>query len=105
MVTTLSESYYNTMDPKPELLPLTDFKIQLTGANGTAIIYTGYIEVAVRLPCSSMQSQMLVLIVKDTGFNSKVPAIVGTNLLREYRQEFEMQSEEFPKSWEIAFDA
>ncbi|KAH3789414.1 hypothetical protein DPMN_167593 [Dreissena polymorpha] len=83
MVTTLSESYYNTMDPKPELLPLTDFKIQLTGANGTAIIYTGYIEVAVKLPCSSRQSQMLVLIVKDTEYNSKVPAIVGTNLLRE----------------------
>ncbi|KAH3735354.1 hypothetical protein DPMN_041873 [Dreissena polymorpha] len=93
------------MDPKPELLPLTDFKIQLTGANGTAIIYTGYIEVAVKLPCSPRQCQMLILIVKDTEFNAKVPAIIGTNLLREYRQEFEIQRGEFPKPWKIAFDA
>ncbi|KAH3885074.1 hypothetical protein DPMN_009062 [Dreissena polymorpha] len=48
---------------------------------------------------------MLVLIVKDTEYNDKVPVIVETNLLREYRPEFEIQRGDFPKSWKTAFDA
>ncbi|KAH3840773.1 hypothetical protein DPMN_114229 [Dreissena polymorpha] len=48
---------------------------------------------------------MLILIVKDTEFYAKVPAIIGTNLMREYRQEFEIQRGELPKPWKIAFDA
>jgi hypothetical protein len=42
MVTLISESFYNSLEPKPELLDISDFILDIVGANGSNIPYRGY---------------------------------------------------------------
>lgn len=44
MVTSISESFYDSMNPQPPLLDLKDFNLSLTvlGATGNQLPYKGY---------------------------------------------------------------
>ena len=45
MVTCISETFYDSLEPKPELRALEDFKLNVYGAGGNTLPFTGYIEV------------------------------------------------------------
>ena len=65
--------------------------LQLRAANGLAIPYVGYTESDVEL-CGKLMPSCGILVVKDppSGLNSKVPGVLGMNVLRKcYREFFE----------------
>ena len=77
------------MDPIPELGDTKDFGIDLTvyGANGSQLAYYGYIEADVSVPkLGPIMHGIPLLVVKDTEYNKTVPAIIGTNIIREYTE-------------------
>ena len=51
MVTCISEEFYNTLDPVPELLNFFDFRLEITSASGSKIHYKGYVEIEISVPC------------------------------------------------------
>ncbi|KAK0134422.1 hypothetical protein N1851_030008 [Merluccius polli] len=63
--------------------------LQLRAANGLAIPYVGYTESDVEL-CGKLMPSCGILVVKDppSGLNSKVPGVLGMNILSKCYQEF-----------------
>ena len=43
MVSSVSQSFYESINPKPELRNMSDFGLKITAANGEKIPYIGYI--------------------------------------------------------------
>lgn len=62
--------------------------LQLRAANGLEIPYIGYVEMDVEL-CGKLVSKCGILVVKDPpgGLNTKVPGVLGMNILRRCYQE------------------
>jgi len=106
MISTISESYYDNMENRPELKKIEDFNLDISGANGQEIPYKGYIEAEVRMPHTEIGVLVPLLVVKATNYNREVPAIVGTNLIRELAklQDY-TESGSFAHEWKIAFQA
>ena len=103
MITTISESFYKSMDPLPELHNITEFGLSVQGANGEDLPFKGYIEAEISAPVlSSSVFKIPLLIVSDTEYNQKVPAIIGTNLIRLCKAE--VSKSEVPVEWQTAFD-
>lgn len=82
MVTTISEAFYNSLENKPSLHEITEFHLDVYGANGDSLPYLGYIEAEIELPFMQELLLIPVLVTKDSDFNSKVPVIIGTNVIR-----------------------
>lgn len=82
MVTLISESFYNSLVPKPELLSLNDFKLDVVGACGSKIPYMGYIEGDIFIP-DILETNVFIpiLVVPDTEYHQTVPGVIGTNVL------------------------
>lgn len=103
MITTISESFYKSMNPLPELHKITEFGLSVQGANGEELPFKGYIEAEISAPIlSSSIFNIPLLIVSDTEYNLKVPAIIGTNLIRLCKAE--VFKSEVPVEWQTAFD-
>ena len=104
-ITSISESFYRSMDPLPELGDTRDSGIDLEvyGANGSQLVYSGYIKADVSVPnLGSITHGIPILVVKDTEFNKTVPAIIGTNIIREFRQD--RFKPDLPEAWQSALD-
>ena len=89
MITPISESFYRAMDPVPELGDTRNFGIDLAVyvANGSRLAYCGYIKADVSLPkLGPIMHGIPILVVKYTEYNKTVPAIIGTNIIREYTE-------------------
>lgn len=83
MVTLISESFYHSLDPRPELLSITDFKLDIVGASGSKIPYVGYIEGDIFIADILEDSVFIpILVVPDTEYRQSVPGVIGTNVLR-----------------------
>ena len=81
-ISTLSEGFYQSMDPKPKLLNMSDINLNITGASGSNIPYSGYFEVEVCM--SNVEHEPVavpILVIPATGYFGQVPLIVGTNIL------------------------
>ena len=77
MVSTVSEDLSKKLQLK--LRPLSDI-VNLEGAGGHTLKYSGYVEVDVPIvPGCSLEA--LFLVVPNTTYNTKVPVLVGTNIL------------------------
>ena len=50
MISSICESFYHTLDPKPVLHELSDFKLDVHTADGSTLPYSGYIETEISLP-------------------------------------------------------
>lgn len=88
MVSTITESFFHKQLGQKSLQPC--HWLQLRAANGLAIPYIGYIELEVEL-CSKLMPNCGVLVVKDPpgSLNSKVPGVLGMNVLSKcYRELF-----------------
>ena len=80
MVSTISQSYYNSHLQGYSLRPLHDL-LEVRGATGSKLPYLGYVEVPLTL--GDLVMEVLLLVVPDTEYNKLVPLLVGTNVLTE----------------------
>ena len=101
---TMSDTCLNSMDPRPELRSMSDFKLNITGASGSSIPCIGYFEAEVCLPQIEHKPEfMRILVVPTTRFSGQVPIIVGTTIiggLSEVAHEADLLS-----AWSTAFAA
>ena len=102
-VTTVSEEFYNSLDPRP---PTADSEeIDLKGPDGRSIPYIQCIEVTVGasfLPGQEIET--LALVVPTTAYHAQVPIIIGTNVIRVYDNICEHDDDVRPE-WKVAFVA
>ena len=105
MITLISESLYNSLEPKPTLCDLSDFNLDVVGASGNKLPYIGYIEGDILIPSILEPSVSVpILVVPDTEHRQNVPGIIGTNVLRLCNNDFisDMSSTD---PYKIALDA
>lgn len=68
------------MNPKSEL-GLQEFVVQ--GPDGSTLPYMGHIEALVYIPgISKPETSVPILVVLSMDYNTKVPVMVGTNVLK-----------------------
>ena len=88
-VSVISNSFYTEHLSNIEILPINQI-LKIECADGQQLPYLGYIETELfierGLPKSESQ-QCLFLIVPDTNYSSKIPVIIGTNILNELLDE------------------
>ena len=102
MVSSISESFYSALDPKPELHSLTDFSLDVSSANGSSVPYMGYVVVDIGIPTVDLDPVSVpVLIVQDTKYSSTVPVIIGTNVLNFFKTT--APSDKVPVEWSDVF--
>lgn len=82
MISTIGKSFFYSLDPHPVLCQLSDFSLDITGANGSKVPYLGYSVLDISFPSfKSNTISVPILIVPDTDYSLTVPFIVGTNIL------------------------
>ena len=74
MVTLVSETFYNNLDPKPVLSAISDFNLNVVTADGNALPYLGYIEGDIRIPSILNNIDVPILVVPGTEYSSLFPA-------------------------------
>ena len=85
-VSTISSDFYNKH--LKDLTPLRDVEtiINIEVAGGHKLPYDGFIEAPIKLPKTVTGSNepidVVFLVVADTNFNSKIPVLLGTNVLK-----------------------
>ena len=103
MITSVSEDFYNTLSPLPELKALDDFKLNVQGAGGHDLPYMGYIEVSIQVSfLANTDIEVPVLVMPTTNYGLQVPVVLGTNVIRLCRNMCQ-QDTEIPKEWNDAF--
>lgn len=103
-MTTMSQSFYDSMSEKPELLSFSTFKLDIRAAGGTQVPYSGYINADITVPFLHNRTMVFpVLIVQDEQYPGQVPVIIGTNVIGR----FKLLSDDaiVPDQWNLAFDA
>ena len=71
-VTTICESFYDSLECQPPLRDIKDFDLSVVAADGCQVPYIGYIEADISVPfLSSISFTIPVLIVSDTEYNRK----------------------------------
>ncbi|XP_067351030.1 uncharacterized protein [Channa argus] len=83
-VTTVSQSFYDMYLSDHAIQPVSDI-LEVEGANGQCVPYTGYVQITIKFPKEFIPSepeiQTLALIVSDVRSNSSIPILIGTNTL------------------------
>ncbi|KAI2645727.1 Retrovirus-related Pol polyprotein from transposon opus [Labeo rohita] len=92
----ISQTFYNQHLSEHPIRSVSEV-LEVEGANGQKVPYTGYVQVSVQFPKgfinSEPQMHTLALIVPDTRSNSSIPVIIGTNTLDSlYEQHCDMNS-------------
>ena len=104
IISTISESFYRSMDLVQELGDTKGVDLAEYGANGSRLAYCGYIKADVSVPIlGPIVHGIPILVVKDTEYNKTVPAIIGTNIIREYT-EYRSKADT-PLEWQTALDS
>ena len=105
MVSSVSESFYNELNPRPVLRHLSDFNLSITAANGQGIPYIGYILTTVSVShFGTTLRNMPILVVSNTSYNQKVPCLIGTNIISRCKLNRD-NSKPVPEPWQMAFDS
>ena len=87
-MTTVSEEYYNQMDPTPPIVP--EQAVNLKGTDGRTIPYMHCIEVSVEADfMPGIELVVPALVVPTTEYHNEVPVIVGTNIISRYQERCE----------------
>lgn len=108
MVTCISEHFYESLEHKPVIRDLQDFRLNVYGAGGNVLPFLGYIEAEVRIPCLTENPFFVPVLVRklsNSDNDSEIPVIIGTNVIRSCK---EMVSEldcssNIPEVWNLAF--
>ena len=101
-VTTVCEEFYRTFDPPPPVVPIEDFNLVVQGPDGRDLDYLCCISATVKVPFQSTSIHTLALVVPNTPYNSQVPLIIGTNVIREAKVD-QYTDEDVPIKWQNAF--
>ena len=107
MVSTISEEFYRDQLSHIEQRPLQDI-LQIEGAGGHTVPYSGYIEVNIRIPETDDDQIALLLVVPSTAYHHSTPILLGTNVIRSCLVKLKEGSESahtkknIPTGWEIA---
>ena len=105
MVSSVSQSFYESIYPKPELRNISDFGLKITAANGEKIPYIGYILATVSVAhFRTVLEDIPILVVSNTAYNRKVPLLIGTNIINRCR-DAKGSSSSVPEQWRMAFDS
>ncbi len=88
MISSMSESFYREHLGHLALHPLDDI-LNLQGAGGHSLPYSGYVEATLKFPLGLQPARfglepgrVLLLVVPDTVYNRGVPLLIGTNILQ-----------------------
>ncbi|XP_060552007.1 uncharacterized protein LOC132713429 [Ruditapes philippinarum] len=82
MISSIGISFFKSLKPQPVMSQLSDFMLDISSANGSKVPYLGYSVLDITFPSLSSQSfSAPILIVPDTEYSSRVPLIIGTNIL------------------------
>ena len=88
-VRTISETFHSRHLASLPIKPISHL-LEVEGAGGQPVPYQGYVEVLLTFPSSvtGMEEQLtaLALIVPECQFNSRIPVLVGTNVLLQLYQ-------------------
>ena len=105
-ITSVSESFYQSLNPKPALHDVKELGLSVTSAGGSQLPVKGYIEEDVSVPfVNNFTIPAPVLVVHDTNFNSLVPSIIGTNVISLCKSVSSGSNSEIPEQWKLAFDS
>ena len=110
-VSTIAQSCYNNLFKSTPLLSLDDFKLDITVAGDHKLPYLGYIEAELSVPRIGINSvSTLILVVPDTKYSSRVPILIGTNILEILKQNVKKthglqyrQKIQLPDAWDLTF--
>ena len=101
-VTTVCEEFYTTLDPSPPVIPIEDFDLVVQGPYGRDLDYLCCIEATVEVPFQTAPIRTPALVILNTLYNSQVPLIIGTNVIREAKVAH-CTDENVPMEWQNAF--
>jgi dUTPase len=104
MVSTVSESFYNSRLTHVELLPLTDFEIIIRSSSDDLVPYSGYIDVPITIPCLKVDLSVHILVTADTEYNRDVPIVIGTNVISHVKSLISNPACSIPPAWNMAFN-
>ena len=87
MITSVSTNYFKEhLEDIYPLQPLDSLMVE--GAGGENLPYLGYIDAALMVPdCMMEELGVPILVIKDTSYNSRVPVVVGTNVIKVLKEE------------------
>ena len=89
IISTICQDFINQMVPRPQVHSLDEIELQVKRAVGRTLPYLGYVELKVESSLSEMEPLIVpLLVVPVTEYIKTVPLIVGTNIIRHYRQLF-----------------
>ena len=87
-VTTISKAFYHQNLSECKIEPVE--VLQVVGAGGQTVPFLGYVSVDISFPASeagiSKKIPTLALVVPNSTYNERVPALIGPNLLRSYAE-------------------
>ena len=90
MISTIAESMVKRIKPIPEIKTPNEFTLSVNVAGGSKlhVSYFGYVEVEVSVGFLGEKEIMPVplLVVETTDYNRNVPVVIGTNIIRLYKQ-------------------
>ena len=108
-VSTVSSTFYGKeLKDKCEIHSLLEL-LEIEAASGHNIPYLGYVELDISIPCLNIEESIpvLMLVVADTDYNSKVPLLLGTNVLISVMDKFpegvQNRKNESSFPWQLAF--
>ena len=84
-VSSMSLSYFNENFEAEELMPLDDL-LHVTAAGGHDLPYHGYVIVELAFGGKSY-GDFPLLVVNDTAYNTRVPLLIGTNVLTKVKED------------------
>ena len=99
-ITSVSESFYQSLDPRPALHDVKELGLSVTSADGSQLPVKGYTGVDVSVPfVNNFTIPAPVLDVHDTDFNSQIPSMIGTNVISLYKSVSSGSDSEIPEQW------
>ena len=89
----------------PNLYDFTDFNLDVRVANGEKLPYLGYVEADISVPYISEKSVVVpALVVMDTEYRQDVPVVIGTNVLRCFR-DMHPANTDYRDGWRLGMEA
>ena len=103
-ITTLSEEFYNSLEPKPDFVDIGEFNLKIEAAGGNIVSYSGCINCLLQVPfLGGHVIEIDALVVPTMDYNLEVPVVVGTNAIKMCRKVCAGTDGEISLQWKNAF--
>ena len=109
-ITSISESYYKNNLSNYPLVPVDMPNLKVEQASGSFIPYLGMVIMDIRIPHLTSRFKVKVVVVPDTDYHFTTPALVGTGIICNSRDQYKkqygnwyLQKCESPSAWVHAY--